>query len=335
MKKQKAFAEIAAMTGVVKLSEIIDIIMKIDNFKVDTLRKLKKAVEYTGKGLVPLSEIYVDLTYQRKLKIQALINRLINSDYRGFDKAVAGHIDLAIRPDGRMFVWDGFHRCIMAAIAGLSEIQASIFEHDITHSEEECQRVEARMFKTRNADQTSMAPDEIFKAKVVFRDENALEQLALLKRCKLDVGGTNPDSDAYSLGGFGMFDKNWESVDSRFLVEASEIIRNGYADIKTMSVNLLLGMAALLHVNESEETVNTASITEIRDKFAEMTSGEVQVLQADFIKPLIAGKKIQSVGRNLLKQGLDSLYNDNGSEVESLIRALGITDEDEEILTES
>ena len=60
-----------------------------------------------------------------------------------------------------------------------------------------------------------------------------------------------------------------------------------------------------------------------------------EVLQADFIKPLIAGKKIESVGRNLLKQGLSSLYNDDGAEVQSLIRALGITEEDEEVLLES
>ena len=190
------------------------------------------------------------------------------------------------------------------------------------------------MFKTRNADQTSMAPDEIFRSKVVFQDPKAMKQLSLLKRCKLDVGKTNADTDAYSLGGFGMFDKNWESVDARFLVESSEVIRKAYPNTQQMSVNLLLGMAALLHANESDSTVNTASITEIKNKFAEMTEGG-EVLQADFIKPLIAGKKIESVGRNLLKQGLSSLYNDDGAEVQSLIRALGITEEDEEVLLES
>ena len=334
MKKHKALEQIGSMTGVVKLSDIIKIIMQIDNFKVDTLKNLKKAIEYSGNGLISLDEIYVDLTYQRRLRIQALINRLINSEFGGFDKSVAGHIDLAIRPDGRMFVWDGFHRCIMAAIAGLSEIQASIFEHDITHTDEQCQQIEARMFKTRNADQTSMAPDEIFRSKVVFQDPKAMKQLSLLKRCKLDVGKTNANTDAYSLGGFGMFDKNWESVDARFLVESSEVIRKAYPNTQQMSVNLLLGMAALLHANESDSTVNTASITEIKNKFAEMADGG-EVIYSEFITPLIAGKKIESVGRNLLKKGLESLYNDNGSEVQSLIKTLGITEEDEGILAES
>ena len=150
----------------------------------------------------------------------------------------------------------------------------------------------------------------------------------------LNVAGTNSDSSAYDLGGFGMFDKNWDSVDTRFMVESSEIIRKAYPNVKTMSVNLLLGMAALLHANESDLTVNTASITEIKNKFAEMADGG-EVLYSDFITPLIAGKKIQSVGRNLLKKGLESLYNDNGSEVQSLIKTLGITEEDEGILAES
>jgi len=332
MKKSQAFAQIGAMSEVVKLSDIIMIILQIDNFKFDTLKKLKPASPYTGEDLIPLSDIYVDLTYQRKLKIQRLINRLIDSG--GFDKAVAGHVDLAVRPDGRKFVWDGFHRSIMAAIVGLLGIKTSIFTHDITHSEAKCQRIEAKMFKTRNADQTSMAPDEIFRAKVVFRDSTAMDQLALLKRCKLNVGNTNLDTDAYDLGGFGMFDKNWESVDSRFMVEASEVIRKAYPNVKTMSVNLLLGMAALLSANENEVTVNTASITEIKNTFAEMTNGG-NTPQADFIKPLIAGKKIESVARNLLRRGLQKLYNDGGDEVHSLIRAIGITDDDEESLEES
>ena len=60
-----------------------------------------------------------------------------------------------------------------------------------------------------------------------------------------------------------------------------------------------------------------------------------EVIYSEFITPLIAGKKIESVGRNLLKKGLESLYNDNGSEVQSLIKTLGITEEDEGILAES
>lgn len=325
MKKSAALAQIGAMDGVKRLQTIIDIILSIDNFKSDTLQKLKQATEYEGEDLVPLSEIYVDMTYQRKLKVQALINRLVKSG--GFDKAVAGHIDLAVRPDGREFVWDGFHRCIKAGISGLKYIKASMYNHDINLTEQECRIKEARMFKIRNADQTTMSPDEIFRAKVVFNDEIALEQLALLKRCKLDVGGTNLDEDAYDLGGFGMFDKNWKNVEDRFLIDASAIIRKAFPNVKNMSVNLLLGFAALLDVNEKDSTVHPASITSIGDEFTKIAeNGEYN--QNDFIKPVIAGQKIESVARNILRMGIEKLYNDNGKEVKSLIKTLGIEDED-------
>ena len=97
MKKSDAISKINAMTGVQKLSTIINLLLSIDNFKEDTLDKLNISTDYTDG--TPLDEIYVDLTYQRKLKIQEILNILINS--AGFDKDAAGHIDLAIRNDKR------------------------------------------------------------------------------------------------------------------------------------------------------------------------------------------------------------------------------------------
>ena len=116
MKKSQAFAEIMALKGVQQVKKIVEILLSIDNLKQDTIDKLNRAQAYTEESLVPLEDIWVDLTYQRKLRLQAIINRLTESG--GFDKDVAGHIDLAIRTDGKKFVWDGFHRVIMAGISG-------------------------------------------------------------------------------------------------------------------------------------------------------------------------------------------------------------------------
>ena len=192
MKKSDAISKINAMTGVQKLSTIINLLLSIDNFKEDTLDKLNRAVAYTEDGLIPIDEIYVDLTYQRRLRLQALLNRLIESG--GFDKEVAGHIDLAVRVDGRKFVWDGFNRVIKAGISGITHMPPSIYTHDKSLSVEKQVMKEAKMFKVRNADQSSMEPGEIFKSEVVFQDPIAMKILSLLKRCKLDVEGTNPDA---------------------------------------------------------------------------------------------------------------------------------------------
>jgi hypothetical protein len=36
-----------------------------------------------------------------------------------FNKEAAGHIDVAVRPNGKIYVWDGFRRTFMAGIVGL------------------------------------------------------------------------------------------------------------------------------------------------------------------------------------------------------------------------
>ena len=108
----------------------------------------------------------------------------------------------------------------------------------------------------------------------------------ILKQSKI---GTNPDSSAYDLGGFGMFDKNWDSVDTRFMVESSEIIENRSKCQNNVSKPIIRNGFALLHANEKDTTVNTVLLKS--NKFAEMTEGG-KVLQADFIKPLITVRKL-------------------------------------------
>ena len=63
MKKSEAFGRINAMSGVVKLKDIITLIISIDNFQYDTLDKLNPVDDYL-EG-IPISEIYVDLSYFR------------------------------------------------------------------------------------------------------------------------------------------------------------------------------------------------------------------------------------------------------------------------------
>lgn len=324
MKKSQAFAEIMALKGVQPLKKIISTLLSIENFKSETINRLNTALPYGG-DCIAIEDIWVDLTYQRKLRLQALINRLV--EYGGFDKDVAGHIDLAVRVDGRMFVWDGFHRAIMAGLSGLDGIPASIFTHDKTSSDYEQVVKEARMFKVRNADQTSMRPEEIFKAQVVFRDEEALKILDLLKQCKLDVEGTNEDEDALSLGGFALVRKVWDKIDKRHFIDSSEIIRKVWPKDRTVSVILWCGLAKLLEANNDDYSVKTLSVFEISDAIKEYVDS-VNMKQSTFTQPRLHGKAVESTATNILKRALHDTYNDNGNEVKSLITYMGV-DEDE------
>ena len=323
MKKSQAFAEIMALKGVQQVKKIVDILLSIDNLKQDTIDKLNRAQPYTEEGLVPLEDIWVDLTYQRKLRLQALINRLIESG--GFDKDVAGHIDLAIRTDGKKFVWDGFHRAVMAGLSGLKTMPVSLYEHDKTLSITDQVKKEARMFKVRNANQSPMEPGEIFKAEVVFEDETALKILKLLKECELDVEGTNPEAK-HSLGGFSILRKLWDKIDHRFFKDSSDIIRDSW-DVKTVSVILWCGLAMLLRANEDDKTVQTVSVLELKKKLKKIVDDE-EHNQKDFTQPRLHGQPCESTARNLLKMGLHECYNDNGKEVNSLLKFLGIDEKD-------
>lgn len=342
MKKHEAFSKINSLSGIVKIQEIVDILHSIDNFKESTLGNLGDSQSYKeseGKT-VNFTDLYVDLTYQRKLKIQALINRLLEYEY--FDKDVAGHVDVSIRPDGKMFVWDGFHRCIMAALAGLTKISCSIFKHPSRSSNKSCMQKEARMFKIRNADKTSMQPDEIFKSEIAFDDPDALKILDVLKEANLDVQGTNPTNSAYALGGFGFFKRHWCSgqYSRRYIIDASSILQEVFSNTKTMSVNLLFGVVALLDANGSDDKI-TVSNTEITKKLKEIvvagkrnenTQNIVSLIPKDLIGKTIKHYTAASIARNLLRRGVQDLYNNDGSDVTQMIKYLEIDEDDFELL---
>jgi hypothetical protein len=329
MKKSHAMAEIMALSGVQPVQKIIDIIKSIDNFKSDTIESLNMAKPYTEDGCIPIKEIFVDLTYQRKLRLQALINRLIEQG--GFDKDVAGHIDVAVRIDGNYYVWDGFHRVIMAGIVGLTQIAASVYTHDKTLSVLDQQQKEAKMFKIRNADQTRMEPGEIFKSEVVFNEPTAMKILDLLKLCKIDVEGTNPGDGHYSLGGFAMLRNVWDKIPARYFSEASELIRNAWGSERTMSIYLWVGMAQLLQANESDRSVTTASVFELKDALTNYVENNSSK-QKDFTQPRLHGLATESTATNILNRAFFDCYNDNGNEVKSLIKSLGV--DEEELYTE-
>ena len=325
MKKSQAYAEIKALKGVQPLSKIINIMKSIDNFRLDTLEKLNTAEPYSdSQDTVAIHDLWVDLTYQRDLKPQKIINQLIKLG--GFDKEVAGHIDIVKRSDGKYYVWDGFHRIIKAAIVNLQGIPASRFKHDKTMTEQQQLEKEAKMFKIRNADSTRMSPEEIFKSEVVFKDPEAMAILDLLIRCKLDVLGTNPDSSASSLGGFALMRKSWNTITARYFIDASSIIRIAWPADTNVSVILLCGMAKLLEANDKAE-VEPLSVTSLIlaiKKFVE----DSDYNQTQFTQPRLHGKAIESTATNIIKLALANDYNNAGEEVKTLIKYMDIDEEE-------
>jgi|TARA_B100001094_G_C18056655_1_gene732842 hypothetical protein len=328
MKKSEAFGRINAMSGVVKLKDIITLITSIDNFQYDTLDKLNPVDDYL-EG-IPISEIYVDLSYQRKLILQQLINRL--TKYGGFSKEAAGHIDLARRKDGRLFVWDGFHRAIMGGIAGCTKLPASFYTHNKSLTPSEEQQKEANLFEVRNGLAAKVSAGALFKSRVTGRRPDALKTLDVMKACKLNVEGINPDPDAYDLGGFAFFLKHYDKYEVSSISEASNMIRKIWHEKKNMSVTLLIGLTQFLDANDKPATL-TLSRLDILDKLTEIVnSGRSKKNQQHFLRPILNGKSAVSVCYNLCAKGLDELYNDNGQELKTFFDAVGLEEDEIDML---
>lgn len=292
------------------LRELVDIAKSVTNLKSQTQDCLRAVPYESGRSdLLNLLDpsVKVDITYQRKMRLVKLLNKLTNAG--GFNKEGAGHIDVAIRKNGDKFIWDGFRRAFMALLCGLEEIPASFYRHTTT-SEIQAAEYEAKMFKMRNADSEAMAPEEIFRAKIVYKDTIALSFLEFLKECHLDVEGLNPGYKTF--GGFVAIEKSWLSkvYSDQNLIDASSLIQNVWPVDPTVSGYLMCGVACFLKANE--ETVGIDSDT-IFESFAEYIDQRPPVTQKDLTKHRLAGGKSDAsiayiIAKNVM--GLDKKHLD-------------------------
>ncbi len=312
--KSTKFSEVSGalstLTGVVSVQEIIDTILQIDNFKSKTLANMVSNAKYNPNevGVVPLRELYVDMTYQRILRLKKLVNKL--KKMNGYDMYSAGVIDVAIRPCGNSYVWDGLRRCVMAGLCGLTHVKSSQFIHPMSSTLRDCQKQEARYFKSRNADNENMKAEEIFTAEVVFGDPKALEFLELIKNCALDIEGLNPGGRVF--GGFVevrnvyfseanvhsyMSDEWVRNVDT--FITASAIIRTVYPT-GVLSGYFLTGLAHLLkHNDDCDFSYDTE---EIIDAFK--TYAVTYPKQTDVIRGRLAGNAKASIAYLIAKRVL-------------------------------
>ena len=192
MKDSNKFSKVAKTLATLEPGEhsILGIVQKIKdikNLKVDLDALADGSQFYADYGdTCNMRDLYVDITYQRKVRLQKLMNHL--EELEGYDTAVAGTIDTIVRPNigksGKKFVWDGLRRTIMYGLCGGDIIRISPSTHPKGRSNEDCIKEEARLFKIRNADSEKMTPEEIFKSKVVYGDDVALDQLSILYKAK-------------------------------------------------------------------------------------------------------------------------------------------------------
>jgi hypothetical protein len=317
--KSNKYSEVAGalanLRGTVSIQEIIDTILQVSNMKTKTLANMVSNANYENcDHTMKISDLYVDVDYQRTVKLANLIKKL--QKLGGFDMYSAGVIDVAIRPSGTKYVWDGARRCILAGLCGHTHIKTTTFVHPMGTKESDCRKQEARYFKSRNADNEKMKPEEIFKSEVVYRDPKALELLELIKNCSLDILGLNPGGKVF--GGFVELRNNYErkidGISEEHFITSSNIIQHVYSNESNVSGYLLCGLAYLLQKNEEvdvsysvEEIVNSfESYKRYNNKQSDITKHRLNKNARGSIAYLIAKRVLQDNNGLIQTVGLES-----------------------------
>ena len=299
-------AALATLTGDrVSVQEIVDTILQISNFKNKTLSRIQSSPDYEGFDGAYLSGIYADMNYQRKIRLKKLVNKLL--ELGEFNDDVAGSMDIAERPGGDYFVWDGLRRMIMAGLAGKKRVRVNKPVHRGNMTTQECREREAFLLEVRNTKLEGMKPEDIFKAQVCRKLPRALALLNLLENCGLDVEGILGKGTL--LGGFSELNSNFQqghNIKEKYFISSSDIIHAAFPNPPQISVFLFVGLAYLMQymdekADDIDETYDDSEIKEKMIEYADTVVGTnkkgvpIKPNQSNLIMPRINGKTAQSV----------------------------------------
>ena len=247
-----------------KLIDIVDRILSITSKKHKTqvfLALQKVTNEYRKKcSEIDLKDVWVDITYQRSLKLKKIYEHLQLKDEDenevGFSTMLCGTVDFAIRPNGKTFVWDGFRRCIISLIKGINCIPSNDEIHPSHWSDRKCQKKEAFAFTQKNSAMEPMKAEELFKAGCAMGTKKYIDIKEVLIDCELDVLQINQGKS--KLGGYVEFEKlvtkspfseGVTKPSNDFVIEASKMIQSVWTG-QEVSGFMLSGLAHYLHTNE-------------------------------------------------------------------------------------
>jgi hypothetical protein len=327
MKLREAAGKLATLDYLdYDLKELTDIGKSIDNFKKTTLDVIEPVKPYdsTDNSLQNLSKMKICIKYQRKMRLKLLLEKIKKEN--GFNKEAAGHIDVAIRPNGDMYIWDGFRRAFMASLVGLEFIPASVYRHPANRTEKQCEEYEAKMFKIRNADTENMKQEEIFRSKIIYRDPAALKFLDFLRECKVDVEGLNPGNK--SLGAFVQLHSSWlnGSINEDNLIVASRILQNSWRTDSNISGYLICGLGMFMDVNDTQD--ESCSEAEVEEFFQDYINVMPPKKQESLIKHRLSGLANESIAYSIAV----NVMKLKGKSLESFANGLQLEKDDVEFL---
>jgi hypothetical protein len=276
-------------------------LLKSENSKV----LLSQEDPYKGEPTVKLSGLKVDMSYQRTLNLDKILEHLKRSNNQ-FDRFLAGHIDVCTRPDGDTFVWDGFRRTILAGLKGLPGLPASEVDHD-NLSRSECRKLEASKFEIKNAYGESMKAEEIWKSRLVQGNPDAVMIANFLDDANLDV--LNVMGQGFHMSSFSEVEKVLMNhrIPKKYIIEASMMIQKAWENTQSVKGYLMLGIAQLLEYIDDVKRDDDDEYNGDGDKFVSsfnnfqenLTTHAKNGIQLNLQNPRLNGNVYGSIAYNV------------------------------------
>lgn len=312
----------------ITIEEIVNIIKSIDSLKVKTSTILapqpspytdiplgRMVDPITGEELVKsVRRMKVDFSYQRFLKLRALLKRLENN--KGlFSETRASCINARVRSNGETFIWDGLRRAVLSGLKDIWELPTISFVHTekrLTDQKSE----EARDFSSFNGNgQESMRKEEVWKADYLAQDTEAQELGKIMRDCNLDILGVLQNGGR-SLGGFAVFQScaiGSKRIKSEYLEQSSRIIQQSFTSDNSVKGYLITGIAKYLETvdkwldacQDGDDAYDCESVMEldlVEDALVEYTKDWIEQktnpTQAKLISPSESNHQVESAAFN-------------------------------------
>jgi hypothetical protein len=313
----------------VQIKELVKIIKSLDSLQKKNSTILKYQINpydglemtnfinpSTGDKLVQdVSEMWVDFSYQRYLKLQPLLDRLTMTNGELLP-ARASVINVRLRSDGTKVIWDGLRRAVMSGLKGIWQLPTLCFPHTSEDILEQ-RAVEAKDFSAFNGrGMESMRKEEIWKADYIAQDPIALELGDVMRSCNIDVLNVLCNG-GWSIGGFAVFYAyavGNKKIEVHYLQQASRIIQRAFNTDNSMSSYLLTGIALYLKTVHSlqQKCVDNKSLYpceyiddldhsehDLSDLLTDYKLTEKS--QGDIISPAETGKQEESAAFNFFR----------------------------------
>ena len=243
---------------------------------------------YDNDNVWPIDKFTKDLVPnnnrpQRPLDVGHLRSDIIKPHNGVFNHALAGPIDVAIRPDGSINVWDHWHTVVYAKLCGITHLRINLIVHEKTLTLEECRSIECDLYHSKNGLSKKSTPEDVFEKSVaVAKAKGATKAVnpdvalnEIYERLLISPTGKNPNFR--ELNGvkiirkqrgalIGIY-KNTKMADI-LIADLLKLLRDAFPQGK-ISGYLLTGIVDFLHRFQNKHDALT--INNLSEMFDELT----------------------------------------------------------------